>query len=179
MEKLKAIIFSFIAACSFFAVDQVIAANEDLNLYSDEGLMHEAANVELALEEVETKLQGATSSLPQPLVSPSPTGEGYAMGQYIAEPTLWSRFTSEAPSWLISLVPLFILLSLACRAIAEVLFFIKDKTPTDVDNRAYALLLKVLDILANLMGAVGLGMPKPMIVAKADKIAVKEETANG
>jgi hypothetical protein len=109
-------------------------------------------------------------ALPIPTVAP-----GYALEQYIGEPSLWGRFVSEAPSWLISLVPLFIMFSFACRFLAELLFFIKDKTPTEVDNKVYAILLKLLDVLANVFGAIGVNMPKAMVLAKADAIAVKEE----
>lgn len=99
---------------------------------------------------------------------------GYAAGSYIEDAGLYQRFVDAAPNWLIALVPMLIACSVACRALSEILFIFKDKTENTFDNKAWALTVQAAGMLATVLGQVGIGMPKAMVVAKAEKIEAKK-----
>jgi hypothetical protein len=93
----------------------------------------------------------------------------YLGNEYIADPTLWSRFVSVAPDWLLVGIPFVVAVMLAARGASEALLAIKDKTETNLDNKAYSILNMVSSILGKGLGYIGVGMPKKMIEEKAKK----------
>lgn len=94
----------------------------------------------------------------------------YLGQEYISDPTLWSRFISVAPDWLIVGVPFIVAVMVAARGASEALLVIKDKTATNVDNKIYSVINMVSSILGKGLGYIGVGMPKKMIEEKAAKV---------
>ena len=103
---------------------------------------------------------------------------GYMTGTYISDPTLWDRFVSVAPDWLIVGVPFIVAVMVACRGLSEALLVVKDKTETNLDNKIYAVLNTVTGLLGKALGYIGVGMPKKMMVEKVDKAKEKEKAEN-
>lgn len=99
---------------------------------------------------------------------------GYSTSNYISDAGLYQRFVDAAPSWLIVAVPILIGILLLCRALAEILFIFKDATANVWDNKAWSIVTKTADILARVLGQIGVGMPKQMIIEKAEKAAQKK-----
>lgn len=99
---------------------------------------------------------------------------GYMDISYIADQTLWDRFVTYAPNWLVVGVPVLVALMLAFRGISEALWIIAAKTETKADDKVAAFLSNAAEILAKVTGMIGIGLPKPQLMAKAEKIAQKE-----
>lgn len=107
-------------------------------------------------------------------VGPSVPSGYMAEGVYIADPTLWDKFTKAAPEWLVAVVPMLVALMLICRAVSEALLLFAAKTQSNVDNQLAQILATVAALLGRLLGYIGIGMPRRMIIAKADKIVAQE-----
>ncbi len=99
---------------------------------------------------------------------------GYMDAGYIADQGLWDRFVQLAPSWLVAGVPIMIALMIAFRGISEALWIVAKKTQTDVDDKVANVIGKIAEVLARITGAIGVGLPKTQLMAKAEKIATKE-----
>jgi hypothetical protein len=94
----------------------------------------------------------------------------YMDGKYIADSGAWQRFLDYSPSWLIVGIPFALGILIFCRALAEILFLIKDKTENAYDNKIYDILMKFIEILAKVLGTIGIGQPKTMLLEKVEKL---------
>ena len=104
---------------------------------------------------------------------------GYAEGSYIADPTLYDRFVSLAPAWLVATVPIMIALMIAFRGISEALWVVALKTENKTDDRIAEITGKIAAILAKITGAIGIGLPKTQLMIRAENIALKESKNEG
>lgn len=104
---------------------------------------------------------------------------GYMDVSYIADQTLWDRFVTYAPNWLVVGVPVLVSLMLAFRGISEGLWVIAAKTQNKTDDKIAEVLGRVSEVLAKVTGMIGVGLPKAQLMAKAEKIAQKELAADG
>ena len=100
---------------------------------------------------------------------------GYNEAAYITEAGLWQRFVDAAPDWLIGLVPLVVAFMIGARALAEILFIFKDKTETKWDNKIWQYTVKVVDVLAKILGNIGVGIPSKMAAEKVAKLEEKKQ----
>lgn len=109
----------------------------------------------------------------------APVATGYMDISYIADQTLWDRFVTYAPNWLVVGVPVLVSLMLAFRGISEALWVIAAKTQNKTDDRVAEVLGRAAEVLAKVTGMIGIGLPKAQLMQKAEKIATKELAADG
>lgn len=104
---------------------------------------------------------------------------GYAESNYISDPTLYDRFVSLAPAWLVATVPIMVALMIAFRGISEALWIVALKTENKTDDRIAEITGKIAAILAKITGAIGIGLPKTQLMIRAEQIALKESANEG
>lgn len=106
------------------------------------------------------------------------TASGYLDGgAYIADATLYDKFVNAAPDWLVAIVPLMIAAMFVCRGLAEVLLWVSRRTESKSDDRVYELLSQASYTLARVLSWVGVGVPKMLLIDKAERLAAtKQET---
>lgn len=118
---------------------------------------------------------GAQIALAQ---SPSPAPDLIDPG-LITDVSAWGQFAQMAPPWLTGAVPLLVAFMVLARGLSEALLFFAAKTKTNADDDLGNILAKIADVLGQVLGHVGVGMPKTMILAKAEKIQAKEDAGGG
>lgn len=95
-------------------------------------------------------------------------------GSYIADPTLFERFTKAAPDWVIALVPMLIAAMFIFRGLAEVLLWVSKRTASKGDDKAYEILSVASYWMARVLSWVGVGVPKILLVEKAEALNTKQ-----
>lgn len=124
-----------------------------------------AAMAQVATEGVAVATSAAVAAAP-----------GYMDGTYIADPTMWDKFVQTAPNWLVALVPMLVAAMVVFRALAEGMLAISRVLGEKEHlSKAAAIVLQVADALGRILGQVGVGMPKQLVLERAEKIAAKEE----
>lgn len=76
------------------------------------------------------------------------------------------------PAWIGLALTIALGLSVFLRGASEALYIIAKKTKTDSDDKAALLMGRTAEILAKCLGMVGIGMPKPMVIQKAEKLGM-------
>lgn len=102
-----------------------------------------------------------------------------AFGQEVAPEILLeaaplSGFTATIPEFILKSIPLIIAVMALCRALSEVLLAVARRFKSDEVGKVGAVLGKVADLGAHVLAMFGFGMPKQIMMAKAEKVALKE-----
>ena len=93
---------------------------------------------------------------------------------YVVDQGLFQTFMNNMPSWGLSLIVALIALMAVCRVASEVLLLIAHRTKTTIDDSALSFLSLVLGWGARALALIGIGMPKSLILEKAQKLQGKE-----
>jgi hypothetical protein len=83
-------------------------------------------------------------------------------------------FTSSIPEFVLKSIPLIIAVMALCRALSEVLLAVSRRFQAENVGKIGAVLGKVADVGAHFLALFGFGMPKQIMMAKAEKVALKE-----
>lgn len=102
----------------------------------------------------------------------SETG-GYMQGEYIQDPDKFDAMMGNLPDWAPVLISVLLSLMLLFRVLSEILLVLADKIPGDTDKKAAGYLKSISTWLGHLLGQVGVGMPKVMVMEKAAKERAK------
>lgn len=87
---------------------------------------------------------------------------------------LFSQENTSIASFIAKAVPFAILLMAVMRLLSEAMLKISAMTDTKEDDKWAALLGSVADRLAALFALIGIGLPKAIIMDKAETVAMKE-----
>lgn len=92
--------------------------------------------------------------------------EGYSAGAVLPI----ESWTDQAMKF----VPLLVAVMAACRALAEILLWFANLTRNKGVGRAAEMVARAAEAIARVLALFGIGTPKPITMARAEKIATKE-----
>jgi len=94
---------------------------------------------------------------------------GYMDGEYIQDPDKFNAIINNLPSWAPVLISILVCVMIVFRAASEVILLMADKIPGDQDKKIARYLKSIATWIGKLLGQIGVGLPKRMVLEKAEK----------
>ena len=94
---------------------------------------------------------------------------GYMQMEYIQDPNKFYAMMNNLPDWAPVIISALVCLMIAFRAMSEILLLLADKIPGDGDKKAARIMKSISIWIGKLLGQVGVGMPKKMVMEQAEK----------
>lgn len=99
-----------------------------------------------------------------------------ALTSTVATAQVVDAVATTPTDFLLKSAPLLLGVMALCRGLSEILLWAAAKTKSDGVGKLGRVLGQVADVLARVLAYFGVGMPKPLLMARAEKIALKEMT---
>jgi len=93
----------------------------------------------------------------------------------VSDPGLWGLVSAFLPSWLSNHIPVLVALMVAIRGLAEALLILSKWSEKFAPS--HLVVAKALSVMAKALAFLGVGMPKAIVLDRADKLKAQAPAA--
>lgn len=94
--------------------------------------------------------------------------------EYVLDQGAFDAVAKTLPEFVLKAIPFMLAAMVIFRGLADALLLIANRLNHDGVGKAASLVGRVAEVFGRVLGYVGIGMPRPMLMAKAEKVALKE-----